>query len=387
MKLGRALCCSLLFGAVAACGQAGPELLGQESQAIYNGYPSGVEDDGILKLANINASGVTNYCTGSLIAPNVVLTARHCVSNLIELPFTCTDDGELTADSKGGRFGALIDPADIKFYVGAAFSEPLAALGAKIFATQTPTICRNDLAVVVLDRELTGVPLMAIRIDRGNQRGEVLRAVGYGETEDAMRGVRRAKDGLIVSKVGASQFRTDGDAIPPRTFLTLGPALCIGDSGGPALTADGAVTGVYSQLVGACSSPYARQYFTQVAPFADEVLTPAFELTGYQPIVESGGTGEGGAGGDAGTIGEPEGGGDEAGGGGGASSTAGGENSNAGTTDGTSTPPPPEKGGCRCATPATPRSGSVDRLATALMLGVVGYAVSRRRRRSGERAA
>jgi len=384
MMLGRALGCSLLFGAVAACGQAGPEPLGRESQAIYNGYPSGVEDDGVLKLASINASGVTNYCTGSLVAPNVVLTARHCVANLSEAPFTCTDAGELTADSKGGRFGALIDPAEIKFYVGAAFSEPLAALGAKIFATQTPTICRNDLAVVVLDRELTDVPLLKIRIDRGNQRGEVLRAVGYGETEDAMLGVRRAKDGLIVNKVGASQFRPDGDPIPPRTFLTLGPALCEGDSGGPALTADGAVTGVYSQLVGTCSSPSARQYFTQVAPFADEILTPAFELAGYQPLVEGGGTGEGGAGGDASTI-EPESGGAEAGGA--ASSAGGGENSNAGTADAANTPPPPEKGGCRCATPATPRSGSVDRLAVALMLGIVGYAVSRRRRRSGERVA
>lgn len=382
MSFSRALIGVVLLG-VGGCGQAGPEITGQESQAIFKGYPSGVEDDGVVKVTIAEANGASSFCSGSLLAPNVVLTARHCVSNLVAGQFTCTDAGELTADSKGGRFGSLMNPSDLKISVGAEFKEPLAALGAKVFATQTPTICRNDLAVIVLDREITGVPLLPIRIDRGNQRGESLRVVGFGETEEATLGVRHAKDGLKISQVGTSQFRADGDPIPPRTFLTVGPALCKGDSGGPALTSDGAVTGVYSQLVETCSSPNARQYFTQVAPFADEILVPAFELAGYEPITEGAAPSEAGAGGESGSFGGAESIGGAESAGAPPSSAGGSENGTAGSPP--ADPEPPEKGGCRCATTATPKAGFREQLATALLLAAAGGAISRRRRRGSER--
>jgi len=380
MSANRAAVCALLVAVATGCGQASPEASAHIGQAIYNGYPSGPEDDGVVKVASVDASNVTNNCTGALVAPNVLLTARHCVSNITPGMFTCTDAGEITPDSKGGRFGALIDPANIKVYVGAEFNEPLAAVGAKVFATQTPSICRNDLATVVLDREITGVPILPIRLDRGNQRGERIRAVGFGETENSTRGVRYAKDNLAINQVGTSQFLADGDPIPPRTFLVLGAALCVGDSGGPALTKDGAVTGVYSQLGGACDSLTARQYFTQVAPFTDEVLTPAFELAGYEPIAEGAGPSEGSAGA-AGTSSSEDAGAPPI-------ATAGSDNGSGGSDSGTVTrPPPPGKGGCRCATTATPQAGWFDRLAVALALGTAVGAVSRRRRRRSERTS
>jgi len=372
MRLVSAGAVAGLLALATGCGQAGPESLGDLTQPIYEGHESGPADDGVVKVKNVDARGVSNFCTGSLVAPNIVLTARHCVSNLSEGQFTCTDDGELTPDSQGGRFGSLIDPGNLTIYVGAALKEPVAALGAKLFVTETPTICRNDLAVIVLDRELSGVPLIPIRMDRGNSHGELLRVLGFGQTEEATLGVRRAKDGLSIRFVGSSQFLPDGDAIPPRTFLTVGPALCIGDSGGPALTSDGAVTGVYSQLVGACDSPNARQYFTQVAPFADDVLRPAFELTGYEPIAEGSESGQSGAGG------SDSGGTDDAG----APSGGGNPTANAGSAGVNKVPPPPGKGGCTCSTTAAPRSDSSTGFSVALAFAALGAATRRRRGRT-----
>jgi hypothetical protein len=149
----------------------------------------------------------------------------------------------------------------------------------------------------------------------------------------------------------------------------VGSGPCIGDSGGPALSSQGAVTGVYSQLGGSCDSATARQYFTQVAPFMAEVVMPAFSLAGYEPIPEATTTSDAGAGGD-GAGGEA----------GAASSVGGGENGDAGPPE-DANPPPPGKGGCRCSTTATPRAGAIDRLATALLLGFASSIVSRRRGR------
>jgi MYXO-CTERM domain-containing protein len=127
--------------------------------------------------------------------------------------------------------------------------------------------------------------------------------VGYGRTDDEEFGIRHTRSGLEVAKVGTSQFREEGDSIPPRTFTSEGPALCIGDSGGPAYSDQGAVIGVWSQVVGDCTASTAVNYFTEVAPFRAEIIDRAFVAAGYEPLLEtSAGSGQAGAGGSAGAA-------------------------------------------------------------------------------------
>jgi hypothetical protein len=292
-----------------ACSHGATETTGRSSELIWEGEPSGPSDDGVVFL--IAKGSKTSRCTATLVAPNLVITAKHCVVEFSSESFSCTSEGELTAGSRGGAMGAMLAPENISFAVGRdpGLNPVPSALALQIFSVATPSICRNDIAMVLLDRDIPDVPLVPMRLGEGNSRGETLRLVGYGADQDGAFGKRNTLSGQRISQVGASVFLSEDDAnpVPPRTFMTLGPALCIGDSGGPALTENEAITAVWSQLVGECGDEGARNFFTQVAPFEDTIVRPAFEAAGHEPLLEV----EMGSGGaptaDAGAGGEPAG--------------------------------------------------------------------------------
>lgn len=204
--------------------------------------------------------------------------------------------------------GPLLPPENVSIAIGRdpGTNPAVAALGKQIFSVETPSICRSDIAMVLLDRELPGLPIVPMRLGQGNARGERLRVVGYGLDHNGDFGKRNTLSGLSIAQVGRSSFLEDGDPVPPRTFMTVGPTLCFGDSGGPAFTENEAITAVWSQIVGNCGDEDARNFFTQIAPFEDTIVRPAFEAAGHEPLLEeerpagSGGApaAEAGAGGD-----------------------------------------------------------------------------------------
>lgn len=283
-----------LIGALAtnACSAPAPETLAIDEAPVLYGSLSTSEEDMVVEVVS-KTDTVSHTCTGTLLSPNVVITARHCVSAYVDAPFTCTPDGELTPNSQGGKMGPLLEPNRITVSKGVK-PTGIIAVATKVFGTQATTICRNDIAVLVLDTMLTDLPISSVRLGKGTSVSEKLRVVGYGVDENKMFGTRHTRSGLSISQVGSSQFRPVGDNVPPRTFVTEGPALCIGDSGGPAFSmATGAIIAVWSQVVGACDATTARNYFTEIAPFEDELITPAFAEAGGVPWVE-GTTGPGG---------------------------------------------------------------------------------------------
>jgi len=261
------------------------ERLGQWHQEIVNGELSGPEDNAIVNIQSTNESGAIQSCTATLVAPNLIITALHCVANFSPLPFTCNADGTLAA-GPGGAIGTVISASEILVRSGTdTLGEKSVAKGAKIFAAQTTTVCHDDLALVLLDRALeqppTSLPISMIRLNADVMPGEHVRIVGYGavsEDTDASTGTRHSRSGLVVARVG--------DGIPPQTFTTNGPGGCFVDSGGPALSDNEAVIGVFSQFVGDCGSPTTVNYFTEVAPFRDDVVLRAFTAAGYEPWLE-----------------------------------------------------------------------------------------------------
>ena len=253
--------------------------------------PSPSDDDSVV-LLRTDASGTETICTGVVIAPNLVATARHCVSYLLEGTFRCTVQGEAVDNPEGG--GTLLGhfPADKLEVYALEVPEPTPrAKGARILSTDSQTICINDLAFVITDRALD-LPIAKVRLGTPTRRGELVTVIGYGldetMTPDWRTRPRRKVRQQPVYAVGPDSIEDGLGVVPPRTLVLQGPSACLGDSGGPALSDEtGAVVGINSLLSGtSCTSQDATHDYTNLPPF-EALVREAFAAAGASPRLET----------------------------------------------------------------------------------------------------
>lgn len=254
-RLGRALpwragfCAAVLAaGSALGCSSAGiadvteTAELGSERAAILDGTAA-PEMTSIVGIVNF-AGGL---CSGSLIAPNLVLTARHCIAASEDdtTAVVCDETTLETPDSPGAVFVVPLaqvseNPAD--YHAVSAIRTPADAT----------SLCGSDVALLQLGTPLS-LPALTPRTDSPLLAGESYTAVGYGLDGTSARGdsgIRRALDGLHVECVGEECAE---DSVFPNEWR--GPeGACSGDSGGPALDAEGRVIGVLSRGKEGCSS-------------------------------------------------------------------------------------------------------------------------------------
>jgi hypothetical protein len=139
--------------------------------------------------------------------------------------------------------------------------------------------CGYDVALIILKENVpTDVSTPAVpRIDREVRPGETYTAVGYGINEDGnpTHGRMQLNDLSIECEPGSC-----GDGVESTEFRGE-TGICSGDSGGPALDADGKVVGVVSRGGPGCSTPV---YSTVTAwhDFIIETATEAANLGGYE---------------------------------------------------------------------------------------------------------
>ncbi|GGN60426.1 hypothetical protein GCM10011579_025540 [Streptomyces albiflavescens] len=252
----------------AAKDQATPETTPKKTPFIIGGSETTISSaPWMVQLSYYDdTTGAGYFCGGTLVAPNKVLTAAHCVAGL-----DWVKNGAVVA----GTAGLLDDTSGTVAGVWRQWNHP----------HYNSTTIQNDVAVLTLDRPLEQqwTRLVAAGDSASYAAGKTATVYGWGLTSGAegadLSATLRKVDLPVQSDATCnSAMQTvlgEDDFIEGSMFCAGTPATgtdegtkspCNGDSGGPVIVG-GKVVGIVSWGVSGCTAKGAYPVFTKVSSY------------------------------------------------------------------------------------------------------------------------